>query len=59
MLLDYHIHTSLSDGNEKHEKYINVALKKGISEIGFSDHIDLKNPNWQWNSQIFLIWLKK
>lgn len=47
MIADYHIHTSLSDGKVKsHKAYIQVALKKKINEIGFSEHLCLKEPDW-------------
>ena len=42
MLIDYHIHTKLC----KHavgepEDYVREALKKGIDEIGFADHMPM------------------
>ncbi len=39
MLIDYHVHTSLckhADGTP--EEYVEMAIRNGISEIGFSDH---------------------
>ena len=39
MLIDYHVHTYLckhADGTP--EEYVKMALERGISEIGFSDH---------------------
>jgi histidinol-phosphatase (PHP family) len=39
---DLHIHTKLSkDSKEEPEKYISSAIERGISYIGFTDHIDL------------------
>jgi histidinol-phosphatase (PHP family) len=44
--IDYHIHTSLSDGSGVHEEYIDQAIRIGLSEIGFSDHVCLRNVPW-------------
>lgn len=46
MLLDYHMHTSLSDGRDSHEQMIASAAFNGIAEIGFSDHICIKPVKW-------------
>jgi histidinol-phosphatase (PHP family) len=47
MLIDYHMHTTFSDGlSERHGDYVKSAVNKGIGEIGFSEHICLKNPSW-------------
>ncbi len=46
MLIDYHLHTFLSDGIQKHEKYIKKAIKKKITEIGFSEHLNFKGKDW-------------
>ncbi|MDD3892594.1 MAG: PHP domain-containing protein [Bacteroidales bacterium] len=46
MLLDYHMHTFLSDGRDDHEKMVASAAFRGISEIGFSDHISIKPTSW-------------
>ncbi|MDD4386035.1 MAG: histidinol-phosphatase HisJ family protein [Bacteroidales bacterium] len=46
MLLDYHMHTFLSDGRDDHEQMISSAVFQGISEIGFSDHISIKPVRW-------------
>jgi len=46
MRLDYHMHTTFSDGrNDLHEYIYEAAIKK-IDEIGFSDHIYLKKETW-------------
>lgn len=37
-LCDYHIHTTFSDGKNTPEEMVLAAIKKGVSEIGFSDH---------------------
>jgi len=46
MRLDYHMHTTFSDGNNDLSEYVAEAIKKGIDEIGFSDHIHLQKENW-------------
>lgn len=46
MTLDYHIHSFLSDGIKGHKEYLEAALKKGISEIGFSEHLNFKEFAW-------------
>ena len=48
-LVDYHIHTLLSDGNADHDSMISAALNMGLKEIGFSDHICLKDVEWAMN----------
>ncbi len=45
-LVDYHMHTVLSDGKDSHEDMILQAIAKGLDEIGFSDHICLKPVDW-------------
>lgn len=42
---DLHLHTDYSDGLDKIEKYIDSAVKIGLNEIAFTEHIDLKS-NW-------------
>lgn len=45
---DYHIHTTFSDGKAVPEDYIPAALEAGLSEIGFSEHLNLFNPDLTW-----------
>lgn len=45
-IMDYHIHTTLSDGKGNHKDYIKTAQKRKIDEIGFSDHLCLKKVSW-------------
>lgn len=45
---DYHIHTSFSDGKAVPEEYIPAGLRAGLSEIGFSEHLNLFNPDLTW-----------
>ena len=46
MRLDYHIHTTFSDGRSDLHEYVHEAAKKRIDEIGFSDHIHVKKEDW-------------
>ncbi|HNV52886.1 MAG TPA: PHP domain-containing protein, partial [Tenuifilaceae bacterium] len=46
MYPDYHMHTNFSDGRDSHEDMLASALVRGVSEIGFSDHISVKPVNW-------------
>jgi len=46
MRLDYHMHTTFSDGRGEMAEYISEATKKKIDEIGFSDHIYFKKEDW-------------
>jgi histidinol-phosphatase (PHP family) len=38
---DYHIHSTYSDGRSAPEDYIAPAIAAGLSEIGFSEHLNL------------------
>lgn len=46
MLLDYHIHTDMSDGKRAHQEYVDEAVKRGLDELGFSDHFMFKDRPW-------------
>ncbi len=46
MRLDYHMHTTYSDGRRNLNEYVAEAEKKRINEIGFSDHIFLEKRQW-------------
>ena len=35
---DYHVHTTFSDGENTPEEMVLAAIKKGLKEIGISDH---------------------
>ena len=37
-LCDYHVHTTFSDGKNTPEEMVKAAIKKGMAEIGISDH---------------------
>lgn len=45
---DYHIHTTYSDGRDSPEACIEAALKIGLREIGFSDHIYPAEGHLRW-----------
>lgn len=38
LLLDYHIHTNFSDGNNSPEEMVQKAIEMELKQIGFSDH---------------------
>ncbi len=45
-LVDYHMHSLLSDGANTYEEMIKHAISIGIDEIGFSDHVCIKPVDW-------------
>ncbi|MGQ8337289.1 histidinol-phosphatase [Sunxiuqinia sp. A32] len=45
-LVDYHMHSILSDGKNSYEEMIKKAISLGLDEIGFSDHFCLKPVDW-------------
>jgi histidinol-phosphatase (PHP family) len=45
-LVDYHMHTSFSDGADTYPAYLENARKKDLAEIGFTDHITLNPVEW-------------
>jgi len=45
-MVDYHIHSILSDGHDSYEDMVRVAISKGLDEIGFTDHVCLKPVDW-------------
>jgi histidinol-phosphatase (PHP family) len=45
---DYHIHTTYSDGKQDPEACIAAAVKKGLREVGFSDHITPLDEKQKW-----------
>ena len=48
-LVDYHMHTVLSDGKNNHEEMVLAAIEKGLDEIGFTDHVCIKPVSWAMN----------
>ena len=45
-LVDYHMHSILSDGKDTYEEMIKSGISKGLNEIGLSDHVCLKPVTW-------------
>ena len=45
-LVDYHMHSILSDGKDTYEEMIKSGISKGLNEIGLSDHVCLKPVAW-------------
>jgi histidinol-phosphatase (PHP family) len=45
-MVDYHMHSVLSDGKDTYEEMVQYAISKGLDEIGFSDHVCLKPVDW-------------
>lgn len=48
MLIDYHMHTRLTDGSGEPADYIPLAIARGLDEIGFSEHAPLSGQNTDW-----------
>jgi histidinol-phosphatase (PHP family) len=46
---DYHIHTTFSDGRAKPEEYVEAAIRLGLNEIGFSEHLTLSAEPQRWS----------
>ncbi|MBA4409847.1 MAG: histidinol-phosphatase HisJ family protein [Bacteroidota bacterium] len=45
-IVDYHMHSVLSDGQNSYEEMVLASIAKGLDEIGFSDHVCLKPVEW-------------
>jgi len=45
---DYHMHSKFSDGKAEPYEYIDDAIRCGMKEIGFSEHLNLIIPNQEW-----------
>ncbi len=52
MLIDYHMHTRLTDGSGEPVDYARVALERGLDEIGCSDHAPLGNRDTDWTMKL-------
>jgi len=48
MLIDYHMHTPLTDGTGEPREYARAAIERGLAEIGFSDHAPLADRDTDW-----------
>lgn len=51
-ITDYHIHTHFSDGKAAPEDFIAAAIEKGLSELGFSEHLTLTDEREKWSIDI-------
>lgn len=45
-MIDYHMHSILSDGKNTYEEMILAGIEKGLEEIGLTDHVCLKPVPW-------------
>lgn len=45
-MIDYHTHSIYSDGKDTYHEILNQSVKKGLTQIGFSDHFCLYYPAW-------------
>lgn len=45
-LVDYHMHTTFSDGKDTYPAYLDIARRKDLAEIGFTDHITMVPVDW-------------
>ena len=52
MLIDYHMHTRLTDGIKEPVDYARVAVERGLDEIGCSDHAPLGNKDTNWTMKL-------
>ncbi len=48
VLIDYHMHTRLTDGAGEPVDHAQVAVQRGLHEIGFSDHAPLADRETDW-----------
>lgn len=57
MFADYHVHTSYSDDSSyPMEQVVNDAIRLGIKELCFTDHVDYNiKPDWDSGSQIQIV----
>lgn len=52
MLIDYHMHTRLTDGVGEPVDYAQAAVERGLPEIGFSDHAPLGDRDTDWTMKL-------
>jgi len=52
MLIDYHMHTRLTDGVGEPVDYAAIAIERGLDEIGFSDHAPLGDRDTDWTMKV-------
>jgi len=58
-MVDYHMHTYLSDGSGKHAEYLDQAETEGLVEIGISDHLCLRPVPWAMSMEKLPEWKKQ
>ena len=51
VLIDYHMHTRLTDGAGEPVDYARVAIARGLDEIGCSDHAPLRDKETNWTQK--------
>ena len=57
---NYHTHTIFCDGGDQPEDYLNIALEKKLTAIGFSAHVPLPIANnWSMRPENFSNYLKE
>jgi histidinol-phosphatase (PHP family) len=52
MLLDYHMHTRLTDGTQEPADYARIAIDRGLDEICCTDHAPLGNRDTDWTMKL-------
>lgn len=52
MLIDYHMHTRLTDGTLEPADYARIAVARGLDEICCTDHAPLGNRETDWTLSI-------
>ena len=52
-MIDYHTHSIYSDGKSTYLDLLQEANRKGIVELGFSDHLCLNYPEWALKKEDF------
>jgi histidinol-phosphatase (PHP family) len=52
VLIDYHMHTRLTDGTGEPADYARVAIERRLDEIGCSDHAPLGNRDTDWTMKL-------
>ncbi len=58
-MIDYHMHTSLSDGSGQHDEYLAAARERQLCEMGISDHLCLRPTRWAMLPENLSAWKKR
>lgn len=58
MLIDYHIHTAMSDGKGELAEYVKIARDRGFAEIGVSDHFHPEEPEYSMSYETLAEYVK-